>query len=102
IPKDHTLHNCDFDRSDARRMVIGGWGAGVLVSEDGGRTWNDRSEGLPNREIWRVSMDPDLPGRLYAVPNLSALHASDDLGRTWRPLTFEKAIVYDIVFLARE
>jgi hypothetical protein len=48
-----------------------------------------------------VSADPDIPRRVYAVPNLSALHVSDDVGRTWRPLAFEKAIVYDIVFIAR-
>jgi hypothetical protein len=80
---------------------VGGWGVGVLVSEDGGKTWGDRSAGLPNKEIWRVTADPDIPRRLYAAPHLSALHVSDDLGHNWRPLTFEKAIVYDIVFIAR-
>ncbi len=101
VPKDRTLHNADFDRSDARRIALGGWDCGVRVSEDGGRTWSERSAGLPNRNIARVSTDPDIPGRLYAAPHLAPLHASDDFGRTWRPLTFEKAIVYDIVFLAR-
>jgi len=101
VPTKHTLHNCDFDRSDAQRMLIGGWGAGVRVSEDGGRTWSDRSAGLPSRDINRVSADPDIPARIYAAPHLAPLHVSDDFGRTWRPLTFEKAIVYDIVFLAR-
>lgn len=101
VGRAHTLHNADFDRGDARRIVLGGWGAGVLVSEDGGRTWSDRSAGLPSRDVWRVSADPDLPGRLYAAPNLAPLFVSDDAGRTWRPLAFEKAIVYDIAFLAR-
>ncbi len=101
VPKNHTLHNCDFDRSNAQRMVIGGWGAGVLVSEDGGKTWIDRSAGLPSRDINRVSADPDIPSRIYAAPHLAPLFVSDDFGRTWRPLTFEKAIVYDLVFLAR-
>jgi hypothetical protein len=101
VPKAHTLHNCDFDRSDARRIVIGGWGCGVLTSEDGGNTWSDRSAGLPGREINRVSTDPDIPSRIYAAPHLAPLHVSDDFGRTWRSIAFEKAIVYDIVFLAR-
>jgi photosystem II stability/assembly factor-like uncharacterized protein len=101
IPSDHTLHNCDFDRSDPKRLVIAGWGLGVRVSEDSGRTWIDRSAGLPNNEIWRVSMDPDRPGRLYAAPHLSPVQVSDDFGLTWRPLCFEKAIIYDIVFVPR-
>ena len=59
VPTKHTLHNCDFDPSDARRLVLCGWEAGVQVSEDGGRTWSDRTEGLPSRQVWSVSTDPD-------------------------------------------
>jgi hypothetical protein len=101
VPKQHTLHFGQFDPHDARRIVICGWEAGVLVSEDGGRTWNDRSEGLPNRQVWCVTPDPDFPGRLYAAPYLKPVYASDDFGRTWRPLTFEKAIVYNFMFVPR-
>mgnify|MGYP001610095669 CR=1 FL=1 len=97
----HTLHNCDFDPSDARRLVLCGWGAGVQVSEDGGATWIDRTAGLPKREVWSVAVDPDLPGRLYAAPYLEALHVSEDFGHTWRPLHFEKAIVYSLAFVPR-
>jgi hypothetical protein len=46
-----------------------------------------------------VSPDPDLPNRLYAAPYLKPVYVSDDFGRTWRPLCFEKAIVYDLVFV---
>lgn len=102
VPKKYTLHNCDFDRSDANRLVIAGWGLGVLVSEDGGRTWSDRTDGLPSREIWRACTDPDIPGRLYAAPHLQPLHVSDDLGRTWRPLAFEQVMAFDIVFVPRK
>jgi len=102
VPSTHTLHYGHFDPHDAKRLVLCGWDAGVLVSEDGGRTWNDRTEGLPNRQIWCASPDPDLPGRLYAAPYLKPVHVSDDFGRTWRPLVFEKAIVYDIVFVPHQ
>jgi photosystem II stability/assembly factor-like uncharacterized protein len=101
VPKEHTLHFGHFDAHDARRFVICGWDVGVLVSEDDGRTWSERSEGLPNRQIWCVSPDPDLPGRLYAAPYLKPLYVSDDFGRTWRPLAFEKAIVYNVMFAPR-
>ncbi len=102
VPSNFTLHNGEFDPTDANRLVIAGWGLGVLVSEDAGRTWVDRSAGLPNRDVWRVNADPDRPGTLYAVPDLSPVHVSADFGRTWRPLAFDKAIVYDIVFVARQ
>lgn len=102
IPKEHTLHNCDFDATDARRLTVCGWGTGVLVSEDAGRTWTDRTTGLPRREIWRVAIDPDVPGRLYAAPYLEPLYVSDDFGVRWRPLGFEAAIALDIVFVPRE
>jgi photosystem II stability/assembly factor-like uncharacterized protein len=101
VPNPGTLHNCDFDATDARRLLIGGWKAGVLVSEDGGRTWTDRTAGLPRREIWRVAFDPDFPGRIYANPYQEPLFVSDDLGRTWRALGFEAATVYDMVFVPR-
>ena len=101
VSSTHTLHYGRFDPHDAKRLVLCGWDAGVQVSEDGGETWSDRSAGLPNRQIWSVAVDPDIPGRLYAAPYLQAVHVSDDFGRTWRPQFFEKAIVYDIVFVPR-
>ena len=101
VPAKHTLHFGRFDPHDAQRRAICGWEAGVLVTEDGGRTWIDRTEGLPNRQIWCVMPDPDFAGRLYAAPYLKPVYVSDDFGRTWRPLCFEKAIVYNFVFVPR-
>jgi photosystem II stability/assembly factor-like uncharacterized protein len=101
VPREHTLHACTFDPAVAGRIALCGWGVGVRVTEDGGRTWVDRSDGLPNRNIWTLRADPDFPGRLYAAPHLSPLHVSDDFGRTWRPVAFEKAIIYDLIFVPR-
>jgi hypothetical protein len=102
VPKDHTLHYGHFDASNPNRLVICGWEAGVLVSEDRGRTWTDRTNGLPNRQIWCVSPDPDIPNRLYAGPYLKPVYVSDDFGLNWRTLCFERAIVYNIVFIPRK
>jgi hypothetical protein len=102
LPTDHTLHYADFDPHDAKRMLVCGWGAGLRVTEDGGRTWIDRTAGLPHRDIWCAATDPDFPGRIYAAPHQAPVFVSDDFGRTWRKLTFEKALVYDIVFLPRK
>ncbi|MBI5692176.1 MAG: hypothetical protein HZC55_19005 [Verrucomicrobia bacterium] len=101
VGTDHTLHNAVFDPTDARRLALCGWGAGVQVSEDGGRTFVDRTAGLPRREVWSVAADPDFPNRLYAAPYLEDLFVSDDFGRTWRPVGFAKATLYAIAFLPR-
>jgi photosystem II stability/assembly factor-like uncharacterized protein len=101
VPAEHTLHNGDFDPNDAQRLVVCGWGTGVLVSEDGGVTWSDRTAGLPRREVWRVAIDPDVSGRIYAAPYLEAIYVSDDFGRSWRTLGFEAAIALDMVFVPR-
>jgi len=102
VPSERTLHNGEFDPRDARRLVYGGWGAGVQVSEDGGKTWLDRTAGLPKREVWKVAIDPDLPDRIYAAPYLEPLYGSDDFGRTWRKLQWDKANVFDLVFVPRK
>jgi photosystem II stability/assembly factor-like uncharacterized protein len=102
VSGERTLHNGEFDPRNAQRLVYCGWGAGVQVSEDGGKTWLDRTAGLPKREVWKVAIDPDLPERLYAAPYLEPLFASDDFGRTWRKLQWEKATVFDLVFVPRK
>ncbi len=102
VPSEHTLHNGEFDPRAARRLAYCGWGAGVQVSEDGGKTWLDRTAGLPKREVWKIAIDPDLPDRLYAAPYLEPLFASDDFGRTWRKLQWDKTTVFDLVFVPRK
>ncbi len=47
VPAEHALYNVTFDRTDPQRLAIGSWGLGVLTSEDGGKTWQDRNAGLP-------------------------------------------------------
>ena len=63
----------------------------VWVSEDGGRTWADRSAGLPG-PLWvsRVELSAHERGRLlvslngYRWDDMTAyVYRSDDLGRTW-------------------
>jgi hypothetical protein len=51
--------------------------------------------------VWSVAVDPDIPGRLYAAPFQEDVYASDDLGRTWRPLSFGKTTVFAFGFLPR-
>ena len=64
----------------------------VWVTEDGGRTWQDRSAGLaPDLWVSRVELSGHDRDRLLVALNGyrwdhfdSYVYASDDLGRTWR------------------
>ena len=92
VPTEHALYNVTFDPTDPRCLAIGSWGLGVLTSEDGGKTWQDRNAGLPEpHRVWRVGMDPD--GRLYASVHKETLFFSDDFGRTWEPDTLRGSLV---------
>jgi photosystem II stability/assembly factor-like uncharacterized protein len=56
-----------------------------MVSEDGGRQWQRRAEGLGDTPIDAVVLDPALPQRVWAA-GADRIHVSDDLGATWRAL----------------
>ncbi|MFN7919648.1 MAG: hypothetical protein U0Q16_06100 [Bryobacteraceae bacterium] len=94
-----TLYNVSLDPHRALRAATCGWSEGVLVSEDGGVTWADRSAGLPSRRVWRVSFDPGQENRLWASVHEEAVFVSDDLGRTWRRSGLEGSIIRDFVFV---
>ncbi len=65
----------------------GGPGSGLYKSSDGGETWTELTNGLPEGEMGRigVAVAPSRPSRLYAVveSETSALYRSDDLGASW-------------------
>ena len=68
----------------------GGPGSGLFRSKDGGDTWEEMSEGLPEGEKGRVAVAvaPSRPNVVYAVveAETTALYRSDDLGSTWTEL----------------
>ena len=76
-------------------IVIAGTGDGkVQVSSNGGQTWSDRSAGLPNRWITRVTADPFNDNHIYVTcsgfrmdePQPHVLK-SLNLGQTWVDIT---------------
>lgn len=69
------------------RFVSGGPGSGLYKSTDGGETWTELTNGLPEGEKGRiaVAVAPSRPNRLYATVEAdeTALYRSDDLGSSW-------------------
>lgn len=80
---DRNISDIAFDPAAPARIAVAGWGIGVAVSEDRGKTWQDRTAGLPSTSVWSVAFDPARPGRMYAGVHEEALYASPDYGRTW-------------------
>ncbi|MCZ6508906.1 MAG: hypothetical protein O7A04_12785 [Acidobacteria bacterium] len=70
------------------------WGAdgAVAMSDDGGRTWQMRHDGLPPRQVYDLALAPDRAGELFAATR-EGVWRTRDSGRTWAHLTaFEPAI----------
>jgi len=88
-----------FDPSTADRVAVAGWGIGVAISEDRGRTWQLRGAGLPSSSVWSVAFDPGAPGRIYASVHEEALYVSQDFGRTWSRDGLEGSRVYRMRFV---
>jgi photosystem II stability/assembly factor-like uncharacterized protein len=67
------------------RVLVGGH-PGLFVSEDGGRTFEMRNDGLPATDIHGLGAAEDL---VYAASPVVGVFASSDGGRTWEVRTEE-------------
>ena len=79
----------DFHVLEASRGRVYGFGsdfdtgeAGLLVSDDGGRSWDERT---PPEPLVSLAIDPQDPDRVVASGE-QGLYLSSDAGRGWRPL----------------
>ncbi len=61
-----------------------GTGLGVLRTEDGGKRWVERSEGLPARDIIAVAAHSTQPETVYVVVPDHGVYRSQDKGKNWR------------------
>jgi photosystem II stability/assembly factor-like uncharacterized protein len=74
-------------------IISGGREGGIYVSRDGGDTWNQATEGLPQglRGKSDLAVSPADPSRLYvlmeAPPGEGGLYRSDDRGLSFRRVT---------------
>ncbi|MEZ5319344.1 MAG: hypothetical protein R2752_18230 [Vicinamibacterales bacterium] len=72
------------------QFVGGGPESGIFKSTNGGRTWTELTNGLPQGDMGRINLavDPKVkPARLYAMiealPEERGFYRSDDSGATW-------------------
>ena len=63
-------------------LVAGVQAGGVIVSQDGGRTWSNNKAGL-SHQLNDLCIHREEPHRIYAA-NFLGFHRSDDLGKSWR------------------
>lgn len=94
IPKVHTLYNVAFDPSNAKRVALGGWNAGVLLTEDAGLTWRNI---MPHAQVWRIAIHPG-NGAIFAYVHEKELLETADGGATWTSAGLAGGVVRDLVF----
>ena len=71
-------------------FTSGGPGSGLFRSVDGGESWQQIEQGLPEEDLGRIAIAvaPSQPATLYANVESSdtALYRSDDMGNSWQKM----------------
>lgn len=86
--------------SDAQRMAVGG-GLFVARTEDGGETWRQLREGLPQEDAYDVVYRHALSnsgGRLAFGSTTGNLYVSEDRGESWVTVANNLPPIYSVRF----
>lgn len=78
------------DPRDSNRLFVNNYGGGNFLSEDGGRTWANASQGYTGAKMRQVAVDPRDPARVYAAGR-TGIWRSDDGGTSWIGLNYPTA-----------
>ena len=79
---DQTVTVIVIDSRRPGRIYVGGEGK-VYRSLDGGDSWVDLEEGLPQGLIHSMLIDPLNPNIIYAGVDMAGVYRSEDGGETW-------------------
>jgi len=89
-------HAIVIDPSDDRHVFLSTNDGGLLVTDDGGRSWQDGGRhGLTARAARGIAFDPRSPRRVYAGSFTgSGFFKSEDHGKHWERRLFGSGTVY--------
>lgn len=65
-------------------LYLAGPGMGVLRSENGGRSWEARNDGLPSRDAVALTVHADQPDTVYVYLAGKGIFRSEDAGKHWK------------------
>ena len=82
-PKSGSILSLATHNDRAGRIVAGLSNGGVALSEDGGQSWEARSQGLPEAPVVAVAAAASNPETLYVSVHGDGLWKSEDAGRSW-------------------
>jgi photosystem II stability/assembly factor-like uncharacterized protein len=89
-PRNWVINALVIDPARPERLVVGTDRLGVMVSDDGGKTFRASNRGFHHRQIVSLALDrdPARQGRVLAVLANAPepLLATEDGGQTWEPL----------------
>ena len=70
------------DPTDSNTVYLASYGGGVAKSVDGGANWVERNQGITNRSVWAVAIDPLNTSIVYAG-GAGGMYRSTDGGGQW-------------------
>jgi len=73
------------DPRNTNRLFANNYQGGAFLSEDGGRTWINASQGYTGAQMFNIAVDPRDPARVYVIGR-SGGWRSDDGGTIWQGL----------------
>jgi photosystem II stability/assembly factor-like uncharacterized protein len=80
---DGTINSLVVEHPDGVPVVYAGTDGGVFKSLDQGRTWISCNDGLGDRLVRSLALNPDDPRALYAGTWNGKVHVSTDGGNSW-------------------
>ena len=83
-PFDGRINTLLIGESDGVHTLYAGTEGGVFKSEDQGQSWIPCNNGLSNRLVRALAIDPDNPNVLYAGTWNGKVHTSSDGGKSWQ------------------
>jgi len=68
---------------------------GVFKSDNGGKTWTEKSKGIDNKELWAIEINPNNRNVLYVGSQDGDIYKTEDAGENWRKVREKSEEVFD-------